>query len=286
MKTAGAPIAWGVSAMPGWGYQLDRARVLAEMRDLGFAATELGPPGYLPPSPARRAALLAEYGLRGLGGFTPLVLHDPAFDPVPDVRATLRGYRDGDVEIAIFAAVANGPDYDLRPQLDSTGWKTLLTNLGKIVEEGERFGRTAVLHPHAGTAIANADEVTRLLDESDIPLCLDTGHLLLGGTDPAALVRAAPERIAHVHLKDVDAELAAQLRAGNLTYTEAVRAGLFRPLGEGELDTAAVVAALSGTGYDGWYVVAPDTALTREPPPGEGPMTAVRASLDHLAGLT
>ncbi|MFI0422363.1 TIM barrel protein [Spongiactinospora sp. 9N601] len=286
MKTAGAPIAWGVSAMPGWGYQLDRARVLAEMRDLGFTATELGPPAFLPPSPARRAALLAEYGLRGIGGFTPLVLHDPAFDPVPEVRATLRGYRDGGVEIAIFAAVVKGTDYDLRPLLDSTGWKTLLSNLGKIVTEGGRFGRRVAIHPHAGTAIANADEVTRVLDESDIPLCLDTGHLLLGGTDPAALVHVAPGRIAHVHLKGVDAGLAAQFRAGNLTYTEAVHAGLFRPLGQGELDTAAVVAALSGSGYDGWYVVAPDTALSREPPPGEGPMTAVRDSLDHLAGLT
>lgn len=41
-----------------------------------------------------------------------------------------------------------------------------------------------------------------------IPPRLDPGHLRTGGTDPADLVRAAASRIAHVHLKDVDARVA------------------------------------------------------------------------------
>ncbi len=60
--------------------------------------------------------------------------------------------------------------------------------------------------------IEQRDEVLRVLDGSAIPLCLDTGHLLIGGTDPVDLARQAPERITHVHLKDVDDALASRVR--------------------------------------------------------------------------
>ena len=51
-KLAGAPITWGVSEVPDWGRQLDRDRVLSEIAQAGFHATELGPPGFLPADPA------------------------------------------------------------------------------------------------------------------------------------------------------------------------------------------------------------------------------------------
>ena len=77
-RVAGAPIAWGVCEVPGWGYQLPAGRVLAEMRAVGLMATEFGPAGYLPSDPGQRSALLADYGLSAAGGFVPVVLHEPA----------------------------------------------------------------------------------------------------------------------------------------------------------------------------------------------------------------
>ena len=56
---------------------------------------------------------------------------------------------------------------------------------------------TAALHPHVGTMVENAERCRRVLDDSGIALCLDTGHLLIGGADPVELARHAPERIAH-----------------------------------------------------------------------------------------
>ncbi|MCG5216778.1 TIM barrel protein [Streptosporangium sp. KLBMP 9127] len=285
MKIAGAPISWGVCEVPGWGYQLDRVRVLSEMAELGLTATELGPPGFLPPSPVRRAALLREHGLTGIGGFAPVVLHDPGHDPLPILRATMRGFRDGGVEVVVLAAATGVAGYDVRPDLDADGWKTLLANLSKIKREAKQYGRLVTLHPHVGTMVETPEEVDRVLDGSSVPLCLDTGHLLVGGSDPAALAAKAADRIAHVHLKDVDTDLAGQVHAGNLTYTEAVKAGLYRPLGQGDVDVAAIVSALSAAGYDGWYVMEQDVVLSAEPPPGEGPAEAVRAGLAHLAGL-
>ena len=118
--------------------------------------------------------------------------------------------------------------------------------------------------------IENTAEVQRVLDGSSIALCLDTGHLLIGGTDPAELTRQAPERIAHVHFKDVDAAKAKHVQDGRWTYTEGVTRGMYRPLGTGDVDVAAIVGHLTKRGYDGWYTLEQDTILQDEPT-GEGP---------------
>ena len=143
---------------------------------------------------------------------------------------------------------------------------------------------SAVLHPHVGTMVENGDEVQRVLSGSSISLCLDTGHLLIGGTDPADLTRQAPDRIAHTHLKDVDSQIADKVRAGRLSYTEAVVEGMYRPLGTGDVDVETIVNTLQGNGYAGWYTLEQDTILTEEPR-GEGPVTDVRTSADYVRSL-
>jgi inosose dehydratase len=283
-RIAGAPISWGVCEVPGWGYQLPPARVLAEMRETGLAATELGPDGFLPASPGAQRTVLAEHDLQAIGGFTPLLLHLPGHDPAPEVEAVLAGYAATGSDVMVLSAVTGQDGYDTRPELDAQGWRTLLANLDRLAALAAARGVTAVLHPHVGTMVENTDDVQRVLEGSSIALCLDTGHLLIGGTDPAELTRQAADRVAHTHVKDVDLGLARQVRSGRLTYTEAVRAGMYRPVGHGDVDFAAIVAHLGGHGYDGWYVLEQDTILTGEPA-GEGPVADVRTSVEHLRGL-
>jgi inosose dehydratase len=284
VRIAGAPISWGVCEVPGWGHQMAPDRVLAEMRDAGLAATEFGPDGFLPAGPAERAALLGTYGLGAVGGFVPIVLHDPGHDPLPDVERALDGF--GDARTLVLAAATGLQGYDGRPALTDDGWRTLLANLDRIAAYASDHDRYATLHPHVGTVVEGPEEVDRVLAGSRIPLCLDTGHLLIGGTDPLALARAAAGRIAHVHLKDVDAELAGRVRAGERTYTEAVRAGVYRPLGSGDIDIAGIVGALDASGYAGWYVLEQDTVLGAEPAPGAGPVGDVLRSVEFMAGVT
>jgi inosose dehydratase len=66
-------------------------------------------------------------------------------------------------------------------------------------------------------------------------------------------------------MKDVDLGLARQVQSGRRTYTEAVRDGMYRPLGSGDVDVAAIVGHLRRQGYDGWYVLEQDTILPRNP---------------------
>jgi len=280
-RIAGAPISWGVCEVPGWGHQLGPDRVLKEMREIGLAATELGPEGFLPTEPAAMASVLGEHGLQAVGGFTPLLLHVPGHDPIPEVDHILDGYASSGAKILVLSAVTGSAGYDVRPELDEAGWDTLLSNLDRVVEFATDRGVQAVLHPHVGTMIETGDDVQQVLDGSWVSLCLDTGHLLVGGTDPAELARQAPDRIAHLHLKDVDSTLAAKVQSGRLTYTEAVRQGMYRPLGTGDVDVPAIVGHLRARGYNGWYTLEQDTILTEEPK-GEGPAADVRASAEYL----
>lgn len=282
LNIAGAPISWGVCEVPGWGYQLPAERVLAEMKEAGITATEFGPDGYLPDEHEARTALLSTYGLSAIGGFVPVVLHVPDHDPLPALRRTAERFAEGGAEVVVLAADTGGTGYDSRPDLDERGWRSLLSNLDAAVAVVAESGLTATLHPHVGTMVERAPEVERVLADSRIPLCLDTGHLLIGGTDPARLAAQAPERIEHVHLKDVDEAMAARVRAGDLTYTDAVRAGMYRPLGKGDVDVPAIVRGLAVSGYQGWFVLEQDKVLDG---PDADPLADVLSSVDYLRSL-
>jgi inosose dehydratase len=281
-QIAAAPISWGVSEVSDWGHQLPVDRVLGEMRELGLSATEFGPEGFLAAAPGAKADQLRAHGLRAVGGFLPVVLHDPDRDPLPRVVAYVDDCRATGADAVVLAADTGDGGYDQRPSLDDDGWQTMLANLDRIDELTRSEGVVASLHPHIGTMIERQAEVERVLTGSRIGLCVDTGHLLAGGTDPVALTKAHVDRVVHVHLKDVDGQLAGEVAAGRLPFGDAVRAGLFRPLGQGTVDIAAMVSVLEAQGYDGWYVLEQDIMLDGDPT-GAGPMADVRVSLDYLA---
>ncbi|HEY5842502.1 MAG TPA: sugar phosphate isomerase/epimerase [Mycobacterium sp.] len=281
MKIAGAPISWGVCEVPGWGYQLGSDRVLAEMREAGLTATELGPEGFLPTDTDALTTLLNGYGLACVGGFVPVVLFKDDHDPLDDLAGPLESLVAAGAGVVVLAAATGADGYDDRPVLDENQWARLLSNLDRLAEVAAARGLRAVLHPHVGTMVETRAEVDRVLAGSRIPLCLDTGHLLIGGTDPLALTRQVPDRIEHAHLKDVNAELAAKVQSGELTYTQAVAAGMYVPLGAGDVDIAGIVKTLEDNGYDGWYVMEQDNILDGEPQ-GRGPLADVLASVAFL----
>jgi inosose dehydratase len=280
-RIAGAPISWGLCEVPNWGHQLEAERVLGEMRTLGLVATEFGPVGFLAEQPAARADQLASYGIRAVGGFLPVLLHDPGHDPLPEVDTFIDGCLASGAGVVVLAAFSGVDGYDARPVLDDQQWAVMLANLDRITDRASERGVTACVHPHVGTMVESGEETERVLAGSRVGLCVDTGHLLVGGADPVALTARHPDRVAHVHLKDVDAGLAAQVRDGSLTFAGAVRAGMFRPLGEGDVDIAAMVRTLESAGYQGWYVLEQDVMLDG-PPADEGPAADVRTSLDYL----
>lgn len=286
-RIAGAPISWGISEVPDWGVQLPVDRVLDEMHELGYSATELGPDGFLPPAPAEKAAVLEAHGLTAVGSFVPVVLHRTDVDPIPRIERELDDYAAAGANVLVVAAVTGLDGYDVqRTPLSAEEWATLFSHLDRITELAGARGVTAALHPHVGTVVETEEDVQRVLDGSSIPFCFDTGHLMIGGTDPVAFAATHADRVAHVHLKDVSIAGMLRVKNGEVSYFDAIVADeLYRPLGQGDVDVRAIVTSLVGAGYTGWFVLEQDKVVRTEVGPGEGPIQDARASVTFLRGV-
>jgi inosose dehydratase len=261
-------------------------RVLSEMASLGLRATEMGPVGYLPSDPAALRALLDGHGIGLVGSFVPLVLHEPSLDQAHAVLDDLIPLMTTlNAEVLVAAAVTD-EQWSPRIPLEPGNWARIVRNLQELSELAAASGLRLALHPHAGTLVETAADIDAVLAQGEVDWCLDTGHLAIGGTDPVEFTAANAGRIVHVHLKDVDMELAERVRAGGLSLVEATRRGLFRPLGDGDASIHEVVEQLDRQGYERWLVLEQDTTITgEEPPVGRGPVLDVRKSIDYLATL-
>lgn len=285
-RVAGAPISWGVCEVPGWGLQLPVDRVLGEMRGVGLTATELGAAGWLPADAAALTAVLDRHDLTALAAFVPLVLHDPAQLPAnlataaatAELLAAVGGRYLVSCPVSSLAAWG-------RPTLTDAEWAHLCTALGTVDAIAAGHGLTQVLHPHVDSLVEQAHELERVLAATDVRFCLDTGHLTIGGADPVDVARRHAARVGLVHLKDVRLAVAERLVRHELTLMEAVQAGVFTPLGQGDVAIDKVILTLEDAGYSGWYVLEQDVALTGGEPGGEGPVADVRASVAFLHDL-
>ncbi|WP_459960349.1 TIM barrel protein [Nocardia sp. IFM 10818] len=284
LRIAAAPISWGVCEVPGWGHVLEPEVVLAEMAGLGIAATEFGPPGYLPSDPLELRAALGAHGLTAIGGFLALALHRDPGRALRTARETARLFAAAGAEVLVVAAATGADGYDQREPLTDHEWRTLLDTAATVRDIAAEHGLRTTVHPHVGTHVETKAEVARFLLGSDLDLCLDTGHLAIGGTDPVELARKYADRIGHIHLKDVRLALADEVRSGRMEYSEAVRRGLYVPLGDGDVDIEALVRTVHAAGYRGWYVLEQDTAL-RAGETAAGPTGNTTRSLRHLARI-
>jgi inosose dehydratase len=283
-RISGAPISWGVCEVPGWGLQLSVDRVLGEMHDLGLRETELGAIGWLPTDVDELGATLRSHELRVVGAFVPLVCHesDGRREALDSATKTAELLAAVGADTFVTAVVTDPSDWRHVP-MSAAQWDHTFSMLDEVEAITAEHGLNQVVHPHVNTLVETGDEVARLLEGSPVAICLDTGHLTIGGADPLELAATASTRVGLVHLKDVRTAVAARLNASELDLVAAVQAGLFAPLGDGDVPIADIVTTLERNGYAGRYVLEQDVALTDgEPPAGEGPVRDVAKSVAYL----
>ena len=264
-RVASAPCNYGAFELAG---ELpDPDRVLAAIRDAGYAATDLGPVGFLGEGRELRERL-ERFGLRVAGGWVQLSLESDDLDGLEralDAFEAASGHVPPD-ELPHPTLALDGPARPLvggPAELDDEGWLRLASLVEAAARRCRRRGFEPTFHPHVGTWVETWDHVQRLLDGTDVPLCLDTGHMMLGGIDPLEGLVAWGPRINHVHVKDVRLALFEELRAAAAPLTEVWARRVFCPLGRGDADLDAFLDALRE--YRGWLVVEQDRLLR----PGE-----------------
>ncbi len=158
---------------------------------------------------------------------------------------------------------------DSGPQLNETGFKRLAEQVEETARVAAAMGIRSSFHPHAATYIESETETQKLfglLDEDLVGMCLDVGHWIVGGGDPVAAVKNYGTRITHVHVKDVDPEVLAQLLSGELeTMNIAVEDfKLFVPAGTGLLKISDLFRELDAIAYAGWLMSEQDSAWAPE----------------------
>ena len=287
-RVASAPISWGICEVPGWGKMLSTNRVLSEMAQLGLAGTELGAPGFLPTNPDEIDAILEEHKLKLLGGFTPVVVHNPVERDatMKYVRKTIELFKKTGATQLVSSPVYTW-NWDTPGALTNEEIKHMFKVLDEITLMCKDNGISNVLHPHLMTLVETKSDVERVLDGCDVDWCLDSGHLAIGGVDILEFAKAAFDRIGHVHLKDVDLSRAPSVLNRSQSIMEGVQDGLFTVLGKGDVPISELVRFLESHGYQGWYVIEQDMAITGNLPAlGQGPIELVGESLAYLRSIS
>lgn len=230
-----APDSWGVW-FPDDEQQTPWYRFLDELAEAGYTWLELGPYGYLPTDPDKLADEVGRRGLKVSGGTVFGALHDPGrWD---SMLATVRRVAELTAAVGAHHLVFIPPmfrdektgEFSESPVLDAEQWRTLnrsATELGKILLND--YDVRLCLHSHADSHIQSQPEIERFLDGTDpdhVSLCLDTGHVAYGGGDAVDLIRRYSERVAYVHIKQMDPEVLRQVAEEELSFGEAVQRGV------------------------------------------------------------
>jgi inosose dehydratase len=279
MLISNAPCSWGV-AYPtgnkvGWRQYLD------EVAAAGYKGTELGPFGYLPKDAGVVGEELARRGLTVVGATHVHTFADAA--TLPKLLADLR--EEGAILTSLGARHLVVMDEDnwypegRKGELDEAGWRTLAKGVEiarKLIED--ELGLKASFHPHVGTGVQFEPQIDRLLDETDIDLCFDTGHHAFWGQDALTYFAKVRDRVAYVHLKNVDPAVRQRVLEGELTISHSYGAGVMCPLPDGAVDIPQVVVLMQETGFTGPVVVEQDLADNSP----ETPLELARRNLSFL----
>ncbi len=295
MLIGNAPVSWGIFELEGISADLPYSRVMDEIAESGYAGTELGPWGFYPTEPGQLATELKARGLRLASAFCPVDLTFPggysAAESIALTTADLLqalGVRQlilADRWRPIRADVAGRASPS--DELSTSAWQIEADGLNRLGSRLADRGMTAVFHHHVATYVETTAEIDRLLSLTDpkyVGLCLDTGHAVFGGADPVDLLRRWGDRVAYVHLKDVDPMALARAREQKLGYDAGIRSGIFCPLGQGGVDFAEVFRLLHSVAYDGWLIVEQDV-IVDENGQAQSAIDAARQSRAFLEGL-
>jgi inosose dehydratase len=273
MIVANAPVSYGafeitVGIDP---HVPDPLTLLDWVHDAGYEGIDLGPLGYLGDGDTL-ATRLTDHRLGLAGGYLELPFSEPdrmaagltELDALLDIFDTVDG--DGlppkptlaDAGSPARARFPGRAALDPSIGLDDAGWGRFADGLARAVERCRRRGYDPTFHHHTATYIEARWEIERLLEVSDVGLCLDTGHLLLGRGDPITAIDDWAPRINQVHLKDARLDRLEEIVAEAAPVEEIWRRKAFCALGDGDIDIVRVLDGLAGIGYSGWLVVEQD----------------------------
>ena len=259
-----APIAWTNDDMPDLGKENTFEQCVSEMALAGFTGSEVGGK-----YPTDTAVLKKALDLRNISicnqWFSSFLISKPyeetekefikATDFLKEMGAKVIGVSEQSYSIQ---GKMEQPVWEGKYVMNEEEWKLLADGLNKLGKIAKDKGMTLTFHHHMGTVVQNADEVERMMANTDpeyVSLLFDTGHFAYCGEDPLEMVTKYADRIKHVHLKDIRKDMVEKVKKENLSFLDGVRMGTFTVPGDGDIDFDPIFKVLEESGYTGYMVV-------------------------------
>ena len=281
-RLAATPITWGFVGNNRWGIDLPQQRILSEMSEIGFSATEVGVPGFLPADGVEGKKILNEYCLRAVSGPVSFVIHkkESRRDALESVRKA--GQRLLAIGGEVLITVPRPGALRAGERLEEDGWKELCDGLDAVEDLCRSMGLRQALHPHVGSLVETKEDMLLVMETSSCGWCFDTAHIASGDLDPGDFLEMAGDRVTLVHIKDLNLDLGRKMVQHEIEFDAAIAHRVFVPLGEGDLDLAGIIPLLP---QEVWWVLEQDQAITEFPEAGTGPADDAASSLQVLKDL-
>lgn len=281
------PITWTNDDAPELGGDTPLEVCLAETKLAGYAGTELG--GKFPRTAVELRPILVRHGLALASGWydgrcaekevaAELEAITPHLQLLKDLGCTYAVYADTSLGRlgAIWEPISK------RPRLPADGWPAYGRKLTALAERMADFGVQMAFHHHMGTIVETDEEVGLLMTHTGpaVGLLYDTGHSAFSGGDPVALLKRHMPRVVHVHCKDTRQPILDKARREDMSFMDAVIAGIFTVPGDGCIDYSTILKMLAGHGYAGWLIVEAE-----QDPNKAHPLTYAKLGFDNLTRL-
>jgi inosose dehydratase len=258
------PTLWWNDDFPSIDIGIPFGQCVSEMALAGFQGCSVGHK-----YPADPTVLKSALDLRGLRVSEPWVstyftvnnMDQQTIDTFENQVAFIQAMGGTDLVVAEFGRSSHLLPIALfanRPVFDDQEWDLLSNGLNRLGKIAASSGMRLCYHHHMGTGVMTRADVDRLMASTDpelVHLLLDTAHLAFAGDDPLSAAQAYADRIKHVHLKDIRPAVASKVREENLSFQDAIKAGVFTVPGDGAIDFVPILETLASVGYEGWLVV-------------------------------
>lgn len=289
IKIGTAPDSWGVW-FPHNDKQIPWERCLNEMAEAGYEGIELGPWGYLPNNYQQLKQVLEK---RSLSLTATTLVGDLTSEASTKEMITLLDEMANlqlKFPTAKYVVLIDDCYTDLftgeliRPQiLNEEEWRSFVRNVEQIKNHAKStYGLEVVFHPHAQSHIETEEQIERLLHDTDINLCLDTGHHAYADGDPVAFMRKHHERIPYLHIKSCDLKVRERMQNENWPFAKAVSEDIMCEPELGVVDMEAFFEVLRDIDYNGWAVVEQDMY----PAPFDKPYPIAKRTSEYLKTIS
>ncbi|UNT71746.1 myo-inosose-2 dehydratase (plasmid) [Bacillus sp. N447-1] len=263
IKLGIAPIAWTNDDLPELGSENTFEQCLSEMALSGFTGSEVGNK-----YPRDTEVLKKALSLRGLEIASAWFSTSLTTKPMEETVEAFIEQRDflHAMEAKVIVVSEQGksiqglalPVYKAKPVFTEEEWKLLVDGLHRLGELAMEKDMKIVYHHHMGTGIQTTEEIDKLMELTDpnlVSLLFDTGHLMFSGENPIYVLKKHQHRIKHVHLKDIRSEVMTRVKEQDLSFLEAVKAGVFTVPGDGAIEFDEVFTTFAASNYTGWFIV-------------------------------